>query len=126
MGFRLKGIKNIYEEIAEQYKSYIRAGVMRDGEKLPSCRELAIEMGINPNTVERAYAQLEQEGFVYTVPKKGVFVRFENQNTQSLARDARAQIAGFRAAGLTAKQLNQIVKEVFAEDIRKEERNDRD
>jgi GntR family transcriptional regulator len=49
-------------------------GVLSGDEKLPSVRELATSLAINPNTIQRAYRELEQEGYVYTVPGKGSFV----------------------------------------------------
>lgn len=71
----LSGKRNIYEEIVETYAKYIRTGALRAGEKLPSCRGLAMQLGINPNTVERAYSELEKRGLIRTLPKKGAFVR---------------------------------------------------
>lgn len=73
----LSGKRNIYEEIVETYSKYIRTGALRAGEKLPSCRGLAMQLGINPNTVERAYSELEKRGLIRTLPKKGAFVRAE-------------------------------------------------
>ncbi len=73
----LSGKRNIYEEIVETYTKYIRTGALRAGEKLPSCRGLAMQLGINPNTVERAYSELEKRGLIRTLPKKGAFVRAE-------------------------------------------------
>lgn len=73
----LSGKRNIYEEIVETYAKYIRTGALRAGEKLPSCRGLAMQLGINPNTVERAYSELEKRGLIRTLPKKGAFVRAE-------------------------------------------------
>ena len=73
----LSGKRNIYEEIVETYAKYIRTGALRAGEKLPSCRGLAMQLGINPNTVERAYSELEKRGLIRTLPKKGAFVREE-------------------------------------------------
>lgn len=65
---------SVYESIVESIGRDIELGIYREGERLPSCRELAMEMGINPNTVQRAYAELEARGVIYTIPKKGVFV----------------------------------------------------
>ena len=73
----LSGKRNIYEEIVETDAKYIRTGALRAGEKLPSCRGLAMQLGINPNTVERAYSELEKRGLIRTLPKKGAFVRAE-------------------------------------------------
>lgn len=70
MEIRLRGKKSISEEIAGEYEKLIRYGALREGEKLPSCRALALELGINPNTVERAFAELERRGLVRTIPKR--------------------------------------------------------
>lgn len=64
----------IYAQIFEGYRDQIMTGVLQPGEKLPSVRELAAELTINPNTIQRAYRQLEAEGWILTVPGKGCFV----------------------------------------------------
>ena len=64
----------IYAQIADGLRQQISAGVLTQGERLPSVRELAVELSINPNTIQRAYRQLEMEGWIATVPGKGCFV----------------------------------------------------
>lgn len=64
----------IYEQVKDGFRHLIIQGVMVQDEKLPSVRELATSLTINPNTIQRAYRELEQEGYVYTVPGKGSFV----------------------------------------------------
>ena len=64
----------IYAQITEQFKRQIQAGVLQEGEKLPSVRELAGELAINPNTIQRAYRELEQQGWIVSVSGKGSFV----------------------------------------------------
>lgn len=64
----------IYEQIVSRMKHLILMDVIRPGEQLPSVRSLAMENGTNPNTVQKAYSELEREGFTYTVRGKGVFV----------------------------------------------------
>ena len=64
----------IYAQIVDGYREQIGAGILQSGEKLPSVRELAAELSINPNTIQRAYRQLEMEGWIATVPGKGCFV----------------------------------------------------
>ena len=61
-------------QIQEQILRLIEAGVLKPGDRLPSVRRLASENGINPNTVARAYTELEKNGYVYNLPKKGVYV----------------------------------------------------
>jgi len=113
---RLKGTKSIFEEIAEQYKNYIRLGVIVGGEKLPSCRELAIELGINPNTVERAYALLEAEGLVMTMHKKGTFVIENGSQKTVILAEAEKQVAALKNAGLEYQEILQIVERVYKAD----------
>ena len=64
----------IYTQIIDGIKEQISTGVLQSGDKLPSVRELAAELAINPNTIQRSYRQLEAEGWIVTVPGKGCFV----------------------------------------------------
>lgn len=64
----------IYVQIMDALRQQIASGVLRQEEKLPSVRELAATLAINPNTIQRAYRQLEMEGWIATVPGKGCFV----------------------------------------------------
>ena len=65
--------KPIYEQIKEGLRRLVITGVIATDEKLPSVRELASELSINPNTIRRAYRELEQEGYIYTISGKGSF-----------------------------------------------------
>ena len=65
--------KPIYEQIKEGLRRLVITGAIARDEKLPSVRELASELAINPNTIQRAYRELETEGYIYTVPGKGSF-----------------------------------------------------
>ena len=64
----------IFTQIIDTYRSQIAAGVLQNGDKLPSVRELATELSINPNTIQRAYRLLEFNGWIVTIPGKGCFV----------------------------------------------------
>lgn len=64
----------IYEQVKEQFRRLIVQEVLSVDEKIPSVRELAAALAINPNTIQRAYRDLEQEGYVYTIAGKGSFV----------------------------------------------------
>ena len=65
----------IYEQIVESFKIQIFKGILRADEQMPSVRSLAMELSTNPNTVQRAYAELEWQGFIYTVKGRGNFVK---------------------------------------------------
>ena len=64
----------IYEQIADQYKVLILKGVLPPDEQMPSVRKLAMELSTNPNTVQRAYMELERQGFLYSVRGRGSVV----------------------------------------------------
>ena len=64
----------IYSQIVDGFRSQIATGILQNGEKLPSVRELASTLAINPNTIQRAYRELEAGGWIVTVAGKGCFV----------------------------------------------------
>ena len=69
----------IYEQVTEKIQTLILNGVLEPDSKLPSVRSLAMELSINPNTIQRAYSELEREGFIYSVKGRGNFVKM-NEN----------------------------------------------
>ncbi|MBQ7415917.1 MAG: GntR family transcriptional regulator [Oscillospiraceae bacterium] len=64
----------IYSQIVDGFRDQILCGVLTPGDKMPSVRELATELTINPNTIQRAYRELEMQGWIVSVPGKGSFV----------------------------------------------------
>jgi len=69
-----RDVRPIYAQVIDSFKEQISSGVLLPGEKLPSVRELAAVLAINPNTIQRSYRQLEMDGWIVTVPGKGCFV----------------------------------------------------
>lgn len=65
----------IYEQIVENFKTQIYKGILQADDQMPSVRSLAMELSTNPNTVQKAYAELERQGFIYTVKGRGNFVK---------------------------------------------------
>ena len=74
----------IYLQIVEDYRQRISTGILEQGDKLPSVRELAAQLAINPNTIQRAYRELEAQGLIATVPGKGCFVCGGDDENQRL------------------------------------------
>ena len=70
----------IYEQIKNGLKRLIVTGALKEGDKLPSVRSLATELAINPNTIQKAYNELENEGYIYSVPGKGSFASGKRAN----------------------------------------------
>ena len=64
----------IYEQVVDKLSDLMLVGVLSPGDKLPSVRSLAMELSINPNTIQKAYIELEREGYVYSVKVIGSFV----------------------------------------------------
>lgn len=73
----------IYEQIRDAYRQQILSGVLPVGTRMPSVRELSSRLAVNPNTIQRAYRELEQEGCIYSVRGKGSFVAEASDATAS-------------------------------------------
>ena len=99
----------IYTQIVDNFKNQIASGILQNGEKLPSVRELAGELAINPNTIQRAYRELEMAGWIATVPGKGCFVcgmpgEASGEQAQLLAQFDKT-VAALQALGITREDL---------------------
>lgn len=92
----------IYMQIKESLCRLILTGAIPEGERLPSVRELAGQLAINPNTIQRAYRELESEGFIYSMTGKGSFVAPLNQVDASRRE---SKLTEFRAAALELLHL---------------------
>lgn len=108
--------QSVYLQIVEDIKRKIELGLLTEGEKLPSCRELALSLGINPNTVQRAYSELEESGYIYTQPKKGVYVSPRNAESGA-EKIAREKLEELKKAGISRERLIEMLNEIFGEDL---------
>ena len=79
----LRSRRPIFEQIVDAVRDLALRGLMQPDEHLPSVRALAAELAINPNTIQKAYAELERQGFIYTVKGRGNFVA-ENTNLKDM------------------------------------------
>src|SRR5438552_9846875 len=102
----------IYQQIIEQFRRLILVGVLGPGAQLPTAKQLAIDLAINPNTVVRAYRELEHDGLVFSTPGRGTFVRADlsPRATRAAARDQTADlfvraIRGGLALGLAESEV---------------------
>ena len=110
-----RDVRPIYAQIIDGVKEQITAGNLRTGDKLPSVRELASELAINPNTIQRSYRSLEAEGWIVTVPGKGCFIS-ANGNCQEQERKKQLAIFDEACAALLALGMS---REELADHIRK-------
>lgn len=97
----LRSRKPIYEQLVEKLKKLIINEVLKPDEQLPSVRSLAHELTINPNTIQKAYRELEVQGFIYSVKGKGSFVSPNNQK-----KDGEKIL-------LVKKELEKLILEAF-------------
>ena len=109
----------LYEQIESAIIKYIASGVLTAVEQLPSVRSMAKELGVNPNTVQRAYNDLESKGMVYTVAGKGVFVSERGDKINVIASMAKhklkeAVVAAINA-GVTKDEVIEEVEKLYLE-----------
>ena len=84
----------IYKQIEDAFKNLMISGVLAAGEKMPSVRELATQLAINPNTIQRAYRELEAGGYIYTVSGRGTFVAEVEELGKNRKRELLALLDG--------------------------------
>ena len=104
----------IYSQIVFGITEQIRTGILRPGDKLQSVRDLAAELTINPNTIQRAYRELEAAGWIATVPGKGCFVcgvpnSGKHADRQSLLEEFDRITSALIASGVSREDLAQIL-----------------
>lgn len=103
----------IYEQIQSELRRLMLTGALPPGSRLPSVRELAGQLAINPNTIQRAYRELEADGYILSVAGKGSFVAQVDQIAEQQKKQAvgafLAAAQRLRALGLTQAQLTQLL-----------------
>lgn len=99
----------IYEQIINEIERYVALGILKPNTQIPSIRELAASLGINPNTVKKAYTELEQKGVIYVVSTKGTFI--SNKTHDVIDRKVTESI----------NQINKIIEELETLGISKTE-----
>ena len=104
----------IYTQIADGIRQQIASKVLSAGEKLPSVREMAVQLSINPNTIQRSYRQLEAEGWIATVPGKGCFVcglpEYSDDQKQELLEAFDKAAAALLRSGVTKAELKDRIE----------------
>ncbi len=115
----IRSRKPIYEQLVERLKELIITEVLKIDEQLPSVRTLAQQLTINPNTIQKAYRELEIQGYIYSIKGKGSFVSSANdsQNTEKLHKvknDLIKLLSEAMYLGVTAEELITIIEEIQA------------
>lgn len=112
----LRSRQPIYEQLVEKLKQLIIHRILKQDEQLPSIRALAQQLSINPNTIQKAYRELEAQGYIYSVKGKGSFVNnlseIDNQaDIRRLKEQLRKLIAEAMFLGLTREELMRVIQE---------------
>lgn len=110
----------IFEQIVAQVGKYIALGILQPHEQLPTVRSLAKELGINPNTVSKAYHECEMSGLIYSVAGKGSFVSESKNNLDILVKEAYSKFKSsyqtLRDLGETPSSIDAYIKEELSDD----------
>ena len=112
----------IYAQIVEQVKRQVASGELRPGEQLPTVRQLAVDLTVNPNTVARAYTELEREGVLATQQGRGTFVAQppDDIRLRELRRDRlRSVISTALLEALSLGHSPEEIVEVFQEQMKR-------
>ena len=108
----------LYIQIKNNFKRLILSGSLKENEPIPSVRKMAAEFAINVNTVQRAYRELEQEGYIYSIPGKGNFVAKVNddvfqKNLSEIREELFEVLKRAKILEISEKDINEIVKDFF-------------
>jgi GntR family transcriptional regulator len=105
----------IYEKVKDSLRRLILSGALPEDSRLPSVRELAVSLTVNPNTVQRAYRELEAEGYIVSIPGKGSFVSrgggARSARIAELKETLKKTASELAALGLSREEIARIVKE---------------
>ena len=111
----------IYEQIKDKLKNLIISGALKENEKIPSVRELATSLTINPNTIQKAYKDLESEGYIYSQKAKGSFVAprtnaAHEADINALLDTLKSTAKELKFLGYKKEELCEIIEKIYKED----------
>lgn len=112
-----KDRRPIYEQITERLQELILKGILEPDSQLPSVRNLAMDLSINPNTIQRAYMELERRGYIYSVKGRGSFIAANDRLIQGRKEEifdsVRKLIKDAKDIGITREQFINIAEDCF-------------
>lgn len=108
----------VYEQLIKQVENYIMSDILKPDDKMPSVRNLSMELLVNPNTIQKSYTVLDSRGIIYTVPGKGSFVSHDAKRI--ISEGARKHldklvdvISELRLAGISKEEIMEIVERSY-------------
>ncbi|MBR5516244.1 MAG: GntR family transcriptional regulator [Clostridia bacterium] len=106
----------VYEQIINQIEDYVSKGILKSGDKIPSVRALSVKLSVNPNTIQKAFSELDSKGVIFSVPGRGCFIS-ENaaETVKGKKREKLTDLINLcselKIAGITKEE---IIKEITA------------
>ncbi len=114
-----KDKRPIYEQVTEKIENLIVRGVLEGESKLPSVRSMAIELSLNPNTIQKAYVELERAGYVYSVKGKGNYVadsvEITKRKKEMVKEESKKIVLLAKSLGITREEFMENLNHVFEE-----------
>lgn len=110
----------VYEQLIEQIERYVLIGVLKPGEQLPSVRAMSVSLAVNPNTIQKAYSDLDSRKIIFSVPGKGCFI---SENAAAIIGNAKKNnisnlkemLLELKLAGTKKSELIELIDSVFDE-----------
>ena len=102
----------VYEQLIKQVEDQVLKGIMKEGDKMPSVRSLSMELSTNPNTIQKAYMELDRRGILVSVPGKGSFISVGNQSKEKLS-DLKEIVRKLAYAGVSKSEITDMIEEVY-------------
>ena len=106
-----------YEQIAQRFQTLILRGILPPDTQMPSVRSLAMELSINPNTIQKAFSLLEQQGYIYSVKGRGNYVAdvtaLAEQKMQSLLKEAEQLLSYGKGLWITRAEYIKVIDRLY-------------
>ena len=108
----------VYEQLIKQVEDQVLKGIMKEGDKMPSVRSLSMELSTNPNTIQKAYMELDRRGILVSVPGNGSFISAEalkivgNQSKEKFS-DLKEIVRKLAYAGVSKSEITDMIEEVY-------------
>ena len=119
IGIDLQNRKPIYEQIVERFQTLIVNGILEPDSQMPSVRSLAVELSINPNTIQKAYSVLERDGYIYPVKGRGNFVSgnagLKKKKQESVFLQLKELVFQGKELEISCKEFQEKVEEYYKE-----------
>jgi GntR family transcriptional regulator len=111
----------VYEQIIDSVERYVLTGVLKPGDQIPSVRSLSTQLSINPNTIQKAYTELDRRGIIHSAPGRGCFICTDaatviRQNMAGKLNTLRELTGQLKLAHFEKEELIKIIEEVYSND----------